>query len=140
MFEVVASQNLWIWHAFFGSAGSLNDINILNNSPIFNKVYDSTTLDSSFVPRGTEYKFGYYLVDGIYPELYVFVKSFSCPIKNIEQTFGALKKCWQIVAKASVYRDISTMTEVMYTCIILHNMIIEHEGNVICVYDENEVI
>ena len=69
----------------FGSVGLLNDINILNNdinilnnSPIFNKVYDSTVPDSSFVLKGTEYKFGYCLVDGIYPELSVFVKSLSC--------------------------------------------------------------
>lgn len=39
-----------------------------------------------------------------------------------------------------MFRDVSTMTEVMYTYIILHNMILEHEGSVICVYNENEVI
>jgi hypothetical protein len=27
--EAVASQNLWIWHSFFGIAGSHNDINVL---------------------------------------------------------------------------------------------------------------
>jgi hypothetical protein len=27
--EAVASQDLWIWHAFFGMPGSLNDINAL---------------------------------------------------------------------------------------------------------------
>ena len=27
--EVVASTDLWIWHAFFGIAGSNNDINVL---------------------------------------------------------------------------------------------------------------
>lgn len=32
------------------------------------------------------------------------------------------------------------MTDVMYMCIILHNMILEHEGNPICMYEENEVI
>lgn len=33
--EVVASQDLWIWHAFFEMPGSLNDINVLDRSPIF---------------------------------------------------------------------------------------------------------
>jgi hypothetical protein len=33
--EVVASQDLWIWHAFFGLPDSLNDINVLNRSPLF---------------------------------------------------------------------------------------------------------
>ena len=32
------------------------------------------------------------------------------------------------------------MNEVMYTCIILHNMVLEDKGNAICEYDENEVV
>jgi hypothetical protein len=33
--EAVASHDLWIWHAFFGVAGSNNGINVLNQSTIF---------------------------------------------------------------------------------------------------------
>ena len=33
--EAVASQDLWIWHAFFGLPGSLNDINVLDRSSVF---------------------------------------------------------------------------------------------------------
>ena len=33
--EAVASQDLWIWHAFFGLPGSLNDVNVLRRSPLF---------------------------------------------------------------------------------------------------------
>jgi hypothetical protein len=33
--EAVASYNLWIWHAYFGLPGSHNDINVLDQSPIF---------------------------------------------------------------------------------------------------------
>ncbi|XP_023760440.1 uncharacterized protein LOC111908873 [Lactuca sativa] len=105
--EAVASQNMWIWHAFFGSPGSINDINVLNRSPIFNNIYDGFALDSSFQVRGTSYKYGYYLVDGIYPEYVVFVKSFTSlhgsrrkkfkraqerARKDVERVFGALKK------------------------------------------------
>jgi hypothetical protein len=35
MLEAVASHDLWIWHAFFGVAGSNNDINVLNRSTFF---------------------------------------------------------------------------------------------------------
>ncbi|XP_075504608.1 uncharacterized protein LOC142542044 [Primulina tabacum] len=34
LLEAVASADLWIWHAFFGVAGSRNDINVLNESPL----------------------------------------------------------------------------------------------------------
>ncbi|KAL7191721.1 hypothetical protein ACSBR2_023746 [Camellia fascicularis] len=33
--EVVASQDLWIWHAFFGMPRSHNDINVLDCSSVF---------------------------------------------------------------------------------------------------------
>jgi hypothetical protein len=36
--EAVASQDLWIWHAFFGLPRSLNDINVLHRSPLFAKL------------------------------------------------------------------------------------------------------
>jgi hypothetical protein len=35
--EVVASNDLWIWHAFFIVADSNNDINVLQQSNIFIK-------------------------------------------------------------------------------------------------------
>nr|XP_011462191.1 PREDICTED: uncharacterized protein LOC101309236 [Fragaria vesca subsp. vesca] len=36
--EAVASYDTWIWHAFFGLPGSLNDINVLGQSLLFNDV------------------------------------------------------------------------------------------------------
>ena len=66
--EAVTSHDLWFWHAFFGVAGSSNDIIVLQQSPIFNDVYDDKAPDSSFDVVGSHYKHGYYLVDGIYPE------------------------------------------------------------------------
>ncbi|RDX97192.1 hypothetical protein CR513_20067, partial [Mucuna pruriens] len=43
MFEVVASQELWIWHTFFGIAGSNYKINVLNKSTLFNDVLEGQT-------------------------------------------------------------------------------------------------
>ena len=77
MLEAVASANLWIWHAFFGVAGSNNDINVLNQSPLFNDVFSGIAPDVQFEVNGVRYTKGYYLTDGIYPKWTTFVKSFS---------------------------------------------------------------
>ncbi|XP_073037702.1 uncharacterized protein [Primulina eburnea] len=79
MHEAVAFADLWIWHAFFGVAGSNNDINVLNQSPLFNDVLQGNAPEINFTVNGTQYTQGYYLTDGVYPEWAAFVKSFPCP-------------------------------------------------------------
>ena len=90
--EVVASKYICIWHAFFSSVGSLNDINVLNNSPIFNQMYDDTASYSSFDLRGRHYRFSYYLVIGIYHERSVFVKTLLSPDDTRRIRFKRAKK------------------------------------------------
>ncbi|XP_042460722.1 uncharacterized protein LOC122044272 [Zingiber officinale] len=77
--EAVTSTDLWIWHAFFGVAGSRNDINVLNESPLFNAVLQENAPDVNFTVNGTSYTKGYYLTYGIYLEWATFVKSFHVP-------------------------------------------------------------
>ena len=143
MLEAVASQDLWIWHAFFGVAGSNNDINVLRQSPLFNDVVDGFAPEVSFEVNGTEYSKGYYLVDGIYPEWATFVKSFPRPMdpkrklfktmqeaarKDVERAFGVLQARWVIIRNGARFWDRNHLKDIMYACIILHNMIVENEG------------
>ncbi|GJR90206.1 retrotransposon protein, putative, ty1-copia subclass [Tanacetum coccineum] len=79
LLEVVASQDLWICHAFFGVSGSNNDINVLHQSPLFNNLKPERAPEIPFVANGVTYPWGYYLVDGIYPELVTFVKTIPEP-------------------------------------------------------------
>ncbi|XP_073051191.1 uncharacterized protein [Primulina eburnea] len=110
--EAVASADLWIWHAFFGVAGSRNYINVLNESPLFNDVLKGNAPDVNFLVNDTQYTKGYYLTDGIYLEWATFVKSFSCPQdpkrmkfkerqdaarKDVERAFGVLQARWAII-------------------------------------------
>jgi hypothetical protein len=75
--EAVASYDLWIWHYFFGLPGSLNDINILDRSPLFAEVAEGTGPSTSFEVNNRSYSMGYYLVDGIYPSYSTFVQTVS---------------------------------------------------------------
>ncbi|XP_073291152.1 uncharacterized protein [Primulina huaijiensis] len=116
--EAIASHDLWIWHAFFGVAGSRNDINMLYESPIFNNVLQGNAPEIHFTVNNTVYTKGYYLTDGIYREWATFVKAFPCPEdpkrklfkerlesarKYVEWAFGVLQSRWAIVRGPARY-------------------------------------
>ncbi|GKD42275.1 ALP1-like protein [Tanacetum coccineum] len=109
MFEAVASQDLWIWHAFFRVADANNDINVLDNSSLFDDLLNDTTPVVPYVVNGVGYEKWYYLADGIYPQWATFVKSFTVANdakhaslkkrqegarKYVERAFGVLQGRW----------------------------------------------
>ncbi|GJX04221.1 ALP1-like protein [Tanacetum coccineum] len=142
MLEVVASQDLWIWHAFFGVAGANNDINVLDNSPLFDDLLNDTAPVVPYVVNGVGYEKGYYLADGIYPQWATFVKSFTVANdakhayfkkrqegarKDVERAFGVLQGRWGIIQQPARSYHVNTLRRVMYSCIILHNMILKDQ-------------
>ncbi|XP_071727149.1 protein ALP1-like [Rutidosis leptorrhynchoides] len=146
MLEAVASQDLWIWHGFFGMAGANNDINVLNASPLFNSIKDGTAPPSPFDVNGHHYDRGYYLGDGIYPDWAMLVKAPHSPIgeprkkfkrfqesarKDIERAFGVLQGRFAMLKTPARSLDFNKIRRHMYACLVLHNMIQENNGFVI---------
>ena len=141
--KVVASQDLWIWHVFFGMPGSLNDINVLDRSPIFVALAEGRTVHINYTINRREYTMRYYLADRIYPNLLTFVKTILRPLeakrkyfaskqestkKDVEWAFGMLQSRFAIVRGPVQYWNKKTLANIMKACIIMHNMIIEDEG------------
>ncbi|XP_071690237.1 uncharacterized protein [Rutidosis leptorrhynchoides] len=77
--KAVALYDLWICHAFFGMAGFSNDINVLNQTLIFDEVKKGMAPTAPSEVNGHEYTKGYYVADGIYIDWATLVKGFSCP-------------------------------------------------------------
>jgi hypothetical protein len=140
--EAIADADLYIWYYFFGEAGSLNDINILNKSTIVGSILNGT-FDLKIQPytiNNTHRDWLYFLVDGIYPKYSIFINSFQHPHdekekyfakcqeavrKDIERAFGVLVQQFQILQRPIKNWYWTDIVDIMDVCIILHNMIVE---------------
>ena len=140
--EAVATGDLRIWHAFIGTPGSNNDLNVLDRSPLPVQFWQGPISTVQFECNGNTYEGGYLLCDGIYPNFPIFVKTISKPQteklshfakcqeavrKDVERCFGVLRKRFAILTSGARLRDVEMIKIVWRAAIILHNMIIENE-------------
>ena len=140
--EAVVDSRYFFWHAFFGVPGSQNDINVIDQSDLFQELTKGKAPQVHFVLNNKVYDMGYYLTDGIYPEWYVVTQSFKNPVDNkqqlfaelqeakpkqVECAFGVLQARWRNLALACILWKKETMDLIITCCIILHNMIVENE-------------
>ncbi|XP_019154351.1 PREDICTED: uncharacterized protein LOC109150829 [Ipomoea nil] len=140
--EAVADYDLWIWHAHFGLPGSNNDINVLEASHLFANIANGTAPPAHYVIQGKVYDTGYYLADGIYPKWSTLVPTIHQPLgpkkklfammqeacrKDVERAFGVLQSRFAIVKGPVRLWDKHVLHDIMTSCIIMHNMIIEDE-------------
>jgi hypothetical protein len=152
--EAIADPDLYIWYSFFGEAGSLNDINILNKSSIVASILDgSFNLQTTrpYTINGTTRDWLYFLVDGIYPPYSIFINTFHHPQtemekyfarcqeacrKDIERAFGVLVQRFQILQRPIKNWYWHQIVDLMDVCIILHNMVVEarRENYSVCEY------
>ena len=115
---------------------------MLNESPIFTQQLQGCAPPVQFQVNGHDYNLGYYLADGIYPQWAAFVKTIPLPQtqkdrlftmhqegerKDVERAFGVLQSRFAIVRGPIKLWDTPTISNIMYACIILHNMIVEDE-------------
>nr|GEZ72579.1 protein ALP1-like [Tanacetum cinerariifolium] len=106
MLEVVASQDLWIWHAFFGVAGANNDINILDNSPLFDDLLNDTAPVVPYVVNGVGYEKGYYLADDQKIAVFDWNEVYANPSRNMQRTW--IERCETQRRKNKEMRDRDT--------------------------------
>jgi Plant transposon protein len=140
--EAVADYSTWIWHTRFGFPGTHNDINIWDQSSLLRMFLDGSFGDIDFPFRIANKTFNkvWLMTDGIYPELSRFVKTISVPTnpthkmyskwqeacrKSVERAFGILRRKFQILSRPMELLFEEDIRNVVNTCIILHNMMVE---------------
>jgi Plant transposon protein len=140
--EAIADSKTRFWHFNFGSPGSVNDVNVLDKSPLFENAVRGEAPRVNFTVNGNPYEYAYWLGDGIYPAYACFVKTIPNPTtrmqkmfasaqeakrKDIERAFGILQARFHILTSGCRLWDRFAMSSVIRTCVILHNLIIDYE-------------
>jgi hypothetical protein len=140
--EAVASQDLWLWYASLNVVGSISDISVLDQSPVYNEILKGQASQMQFSINKSQYNMGYYLANEIYPECNVFVKTILFPRtekerlfaqhqeearKDVQRAFGVMQSRFPIVRGPIRYFPRATLAKIFQACVILHNMAVEDE-------------
>ncbi|GKE23480.1 ALP1-like protein isoform X1 [Tanacetum coccineum] len=96
-----------IWHAFFGMAGANNDINVLDISPLFDDLINDTALVLPYEVNGVGGQEG--------------------ARKDVGRAFSVLQGRWGIIQQPTRAYEVNTIRRIMYSCIIMHNMILKDQ-------------
>lgn len=114
----------------------------MESSHLFSNLAQGIAPPVHYTIQGKEYNMGYYLADGIYPKWSTIVQTIHEPIgakkkyfaarqeacrKDVERAFGVLQSRFAIVKGSVRFWKKEDLHNIMTTCIILHNMIIEDE-------------
>ncbi|XP_039130886.1 uncharacterized protein LOC120267278 [Dioscorea cayenensis subsp. rotundata] len=106
------------------------------------KIAQGIVPPTHYIIQGKEYNMGYYLANNIYSKWstivqtiheprswkkkYFAMKQESCK-KDVECAFGVLQLRFAIVARPIRFWSKNVLCDIMTTCIIMHNMIVEDE-------------
>lgn len=136
--EAICISTLWICHAFFWVPESLNDTNIVEASPIIEKITSHRFPPScKYIICGKQRIKLYWFTDGIYPKAPFFIsfvaeqmnrkKKLMASIlkrskKDIECCFGVLQSKFNFLSSPSRFPSVHTMGDEISCKIILHNM------------------
>ena len=135
--EAIAGHDMYIFQAFLGLPGSLNDINIMGRTDTQRKYMHSAAIDMKFKLASQEFTGAYLLADGIYPDYPYLMKTIPEPVnmkqklfattqegvrKDVERTFGRLHAKWHVLKNAGRSHKLIYLKNIWLACIILHNM------------------
>ncbi|XP_047961986.1 uncharacterized protein LOC125206808 [Salvia hispanica] len=127
-------------HGFPGMLGSIdsgsnNDINILNSSTLFADQCRGRGPAIQFTANGRTHHMGCPIGE----RRVLFAAKQESARKDVERAFGVLQSRWAIVKGPARFWYKEVIADVMYACIIMHNMIVEQERGHVTNWVDDEV-
>eukprot|EP00170_Pyropia_yezoensis_P003756 contig_15772_g3767 len=86
-------EDLYIWHLFVGCSGSMDDLNVMQQSPLFHAVTAGhwPARNELLSDSGKTRTLLYYMVDGMYPSYDFFISSYSNANTEKRETLNRLQ-------------------------------------------------
>jgi len=146
--NAVCDEDLWVWHLFVGTPGSLNDINVMHQSPQYLDITGGRwpPRNKPYTTNGHTRTLPFYLVDGMYPRFAFLISPQSQPSteehttfnplqeairKDVERLFGVLKKRFHVALHPGRYRSVSQLVTTYRAICILQNMCVERHRSTV---------
>ena len=143
--QAIAHSDLYCSHLYVGEPGACNDLNVLSRDPYFQAILVGDAGHFSFEVNAQKFDHAYYLGDGIYPKIAIFVRPLhepTCAIeaeftasqesyrKDVERLFGAVQARFRVLRSGAhrfEFHSKSVIQNIVRACFLLHNMIISFE-------------
>nr|GEX10410.1 hypothetical protein [Tanacetum cinerariifolium] len=113
LLEAIASQDWWVYHTPFCVFSANNNVKVLHQSPLFNDLKDGKAPE---FPVGAN-------DPGSNTKQIRYKNVHEAARKDVERAFAILKKKLVTIKILARPMALKNITDMMYTCIILHNMI-----------------
>jgi Plant transposon protein len=146
LLESIVDYHMFFWHVSYGYTGNIGDLNVLQQSPLLERMVDGTFHQLEEEAEAVPFDIGdgefhkcFILVDGIYPKFSRFVKGIKEPTSNkekkytawqeaarkdVERAFGVLKGTWQFLDRPILLHNLKEISLRTTCCIILHNILV----------------
>ncbi|XP_057535197.1 uncharacterized protein LOC130813382 [Amaranthus tricolor] len=111
---------------FFGMSGSYNDLNVLYRPPLLVDLFEGRAPPSITEPQT--------------PKAMLFAQHQEATRKDVERAFGVLRARFAIIRKPSLAWDEERLSNIITSCIIMHNMIVKDERDTYTHYANDRIV
>lgn len=89
--EAIATQDIWIWHAYVGLPVSSNDLNVLDRYLLVGNLIRGAASQVEYAVNNKLYNTAHLLCNGIYPSWPIFINQFRSPARETAAVYSCTR-------------------------------------------------